>query len=106
MTNQHMTLPRSNEPTLLMDEITEHWNNFRNADRKPRMTRIEYLDGLETLLLARQSIGAYRHGRHTRLAPRVVVDEMRSHRLPGGLTVREMAGMLDARDGATTEESD
>lgn len=95
-----MGLPHTHTPTLLQEEIMEHWRNFQDK----KMNRLEYLDGLETLLLSRQSIGTRRGGRHARLDPQVVVSELRAVKSPGGLTVRELAGMMDARDAAKGKE--
>ncbi len=97
--NQQMGLPHSSEPTLLMEEIMEHWHN-RQAKK---MTRLEYLEGLETLILARESVGSFRDGKHVRIASQWLADDMREHRpTTVSMTVWELAGMMDAQDAEHT----
>jgi len=100
-------LPESREPTLLMEEITAAHSNFKLGG----MTRVEYLLEVERLILSRDTIGSIRGGRKVRVDSAVVAEELRSHQFnvhprgnqtQPGLSIRELAGAMDAQDRKRT----
>ena len=119
-----MELPNTEEPTVYMEQITAAYRNFRLGG----MTRIEYLDEISRITRERDTIGSERNGHRVRVDSVIVDNQFRQHkwneytglgsmtdsvgntviqawgtgRQPG-LSLRELAGSMDAEDSAKRE---